>query len=203
MRILRWSPVLALLLCGCGQTSPGVKLSPAPAPKGLDDLMVQLRKSDQARRGELVIKFDKDGRPEIPDIKPVNLNEGTVEANGQKVAIYLPSQGPYRLENTGGENKYENNATVLSIDNDGDRQLPDHEKWSVDQPVRIGDSMFAVKEIAPDGGWLRLARSTEALEGAVVGRPSPDFTYKVAGGQRVSLKDYRGKWLILDVWSMT
>lgn len=36
-----------------------------------------------------------------------------------------------------------------------------------------------------------------------VGKPCPEFSYKDMNGKTVSLSDYKGKALLLDVWSMT
>jgi peroxiredoxin len=49
-------------------------------------------------------------------------------------------------------------------------------------------------------GWCPLAAGAAELPGPVTGRPAPPFTLTTTGGKRVSLADYRGKTLVINVW---
>jgi cytochrome c biogenesis protein CcmG, thiol:disulfide interchange protein DsbE len=49
-------------------------------------------------------------------------------------------------------------------------------------------------------GWCPLPAGAAELPGPVVGRPAPPFTLTTTGGKHVSLADYRGKTLVVNVW---
>ena len=49
-------------------------------------------------------------------------------------------------------------------------------------------------------GLCPLPAGAAELPGPVVGRPAPPFTLTTTGGKHVSLADYRGKTLVINVW---
>jgi hypothetical protein len=197
--------VIALGLCGCISQQPvaGGSLSSkvAPTPKE-DELLVKLAPANIQRRGQFKIQYDSNGNPKFEEPKMESLVKGEVTVGSEKVAVYLPANGPYALTSE-KSHSFENTSTPLSIDSDNNGELSEAEEWFASMPIRLGDQMFDVKEIDPGAQWMLLARSSMPLGGVVLGKPCPNFEFKTMDGKSVSLADYKGKALLLDVWSMT
>jgi len=131
------------------------------------------------------------------------VKRGTVEVDGQKYNLYLPKAKSYSTTNSKADDPIENTSTLISVDHNGDGRLTDDEGWFADLPLRLGDKMFDITEIAADGSQLVLQPSKSPLRGAIVGRICPPFSFKTADGQEVSRESLAGKPLILDIWSIT
>ena len=130
--------------------------------------------------------------------------KGVLEVDGQKFNIYLPESKVYRVANPSKtEDAFSNKSTLISIDGNNDGKLTDDESWFASLPIRVGDQMFEVLEIAKDGSSMSVQRSAAKLQGASIGRKCPDFTFETMDGQKTELKDFSGKVLILDIWSVT
>ncbi|HEY9772229.1 MAG TPA: hypothetical protein V6C81_00310 [Planktothrix sp.] len=130
------------------------------------------------------------------------LVHGTTKVGPETVNFYLPAQGPYSLASS-KPNSFANDSTSIMVDANGDGQFDAPERWYASSPVRLGDRMFSVKQIDPGGKWIEFADSSAKLSGLVIGKPCPDFRFFTTDGTRVSLADYKGKALLLDIWSMT
>jgi len=132
------------------------------------------------------------------------VKRGTADVAGQKHVFYLPKAKAYTVENTGpADSGFENTSTTIYVDHDGDGRLTEVEGWSANLPLRLGDAMFDVTEIAADGSRLALKPSKAPLRGVIVGRGCPPFAFKTADGQEVSRESLAGKAFVLDVWSIT
>jgi hypothetical protein len=132
------------------------------------------------------------------------VKRGTVEVGGQKYALYLPKAKSYSTKNTKkSDSGFENTSTLLYVDHNGDGRLTEDEGWFTNLPVRLGDKMFDVTEIAADGSRVVLRPSKAPLRGVIVGRKCPDFSFKTAGGKEVSRDRLAGKPFLLDIWSIT
>jgi hypothetical protein len=190
---------------GCQQTIVGAAKpsSKPPSNLGPGEQNVVLTSSGKSRRGTFHIEFDKDGQPKFEEPKDVSLLAGTVTVDSKTFRLYIPNTGPYRVKNSGGASHLENNSTIITVDSNGDDVLDRSENWFADRPVRLGNQMFEVKSIASDGSWLQLSTTKKPLGGVVVGWPAPNFSFKTMEGKTVSLSAYKGKALLLDVWSMT
>jgi hypothetical protein len=132
------------------------------------------------------------------------VKRGTVEVDGLKYTLYLPRAKSYSTKNTKpNDNDFENTSTLLSIDRKGDGQLTDKDGWFANMPLRLGDKMFDVTEIAADGSRIVLRPSKSPLRGVIVGRTCPPFAFKTADGKEISSKSLAGKSFLLDIWSVT
>lgn len=135
------------------------------------------------------------------------VRKATLHDAGRDVTLYLPelaAGAAYRRENRGDDSTaLENQSTLLSIDDDGDGVLTEREGWHASLPLRIGDAMFDVVDLAADGSRMRLARSAAPLSGIVLGRRVPEFEFKTADGQAFSNASLAGKPFVLDLWSIT
>ena len=63
--------------------------------------------------------------------------------------------------------------------------------------------MFEVTALSPDGEWIDVRPSAARLRGAIVGREVPPFGWASMSGELITNASYRGKFLLLDVWSPT
>ena len=165
-----------------------LRLEPAtadrPAPfTGMSDLLATIARGP--RREKLV--------------RRATFRDGT-----RDVSIWLPAAERYTTANLGADSTaFENQSTLLSIDDDGDGVLTERESWHANLPLRIGDSMWDIVELAPDGERMVLERSKVPLSGIVIGRRVPEFEFRTAEGQVFSHASLEGKPFVLDLWSIT
>ncbi len=132
------------------------------------------------------------------------VKRGAVPVDGQDYALYLPKAESYTTENTeSGDSDFENTSTLISVDHNGDGKLTDDEGWFANLPLRLGEKMFDVAEIAEGGSRIVLKPSKSPLRGVIVGRVCPPFSFETPDGDEVSDKTLAGKAFILDIWSFT
>jgi len=137
-------------------------------------------------------------------VKEKLVKRGVVEVAGEKFTLYLPKAKSYSVQNPGKKDHiYENISTRLAIDQNGDAKLTELDNWFANLPLRLGDRMFDVVEIAADGGRIVLRPSKSPLHGVIVGRTCPPFALKTADGKTVSREGFAGKAFLLDIWSIT
>jgi hypothetical protein len=157
------------------------------------------------RPARIDIKIDKKGNPSFnqkPDFQLVW--KGSVTVDREAFDIYLPKADSYRLKNTANDDgDLYNTSTLISIDSNHDGRLTEDEGWFANLPIRIGDKMFEATRIAANGSTVDLKPSGKPLSGIVVGRKVPPFAYKTRDGQTVTQDTYKGKAVLLDVWSVT
>ncbi len=65
--------------------------------------------------------------------------------------------------------------------------------------IPIGNVLYALSDIAADGSWIELKKSS--LRPAVLGRPAPDMPMVDTSGKAFRISDYRGKALLLNFWT--
>ena len=132
------------------------------------------------------------------------VKRGTVEVDRRKYTLYLARAKSYSTKNTGpSHSDNDNTSTLISVDQNGDGMLTENDGWFANLPLRLGDWMFDVAEIAADGNRIVLKPSMSSLRGVVVGRTCPPFSLKTAEGKEVSRESLAGKPYLLDVWSIT
>jgi hypothetical protein len=132
------------------------------------------------------------------------VKRGTVTLDGKNYTLYLPKAKAYSIKNSKPKDgDFENTSTLISVDPNGDGRLTAAEGWFANLPVRLGDSMFDVTEIAADGSRIVLKPSKAPLRGVIVGRSCPPFSFKTADGKEVSRDRLAGKPFLLDIWSIT
>lgn len=186
-----------------------VMLLPAVGlPAGAGDggtITIPMKPGKASRPGHISVTIGKDQKPVITPATDTSLTrQGEIKVDGETFRLYLPAAKAYSTRNTGtGDGQFENTSTLLSIDADHDGRLTEEEGWFVSLPVRVGDRMFEVARIAPDGSALTLKPSSAPLSGVIVGRRCPPFSYKTRDGKTFTQDTYRGKALLLDVWSVT
>jgi hypothetical protein len=140
------------------------------------------------------------GRPSEEEL----VKRGTVQVDGRKYTLYLPRARSYSTKNTGpSDSDFDNTSTLISVDQAGDGRLTERDSWFANLPLRLGDRMFDVAEIAADGSRVVLKPSKAPLRGAIVGRTCPPFSFKTADGMEVSRDRLAGKPFLLDIWSTT
>jgi len=129
----------------------------------------------------------------------------SIEVDGQKIDIYLPKADKYTIENTGlGNTTVSNTATYISIDQNRNGKLEDHEAMATNLPIRILDSMYEVTGIADDASSISLVKSDGPLFGTVLNRKCPEFSFQTVDGDRtISDKSILGKVTLLDIWAVT
>jgi hypothetical protein len=165
--------------------------SGGPAGAGQDDLTVQMEPYQGKRPGlffqEKLVK------------------RGSVTMAGKKYTLYLPAAKTYSLKNSPGKRDhiFENTSTRLAVDQNGDGKLTETDSWFANLPIRLGDKMFDVTEIAADGSRIVLKPSRSPLSGVVIGRTCPPFSFKTADGKTISRDSLAGKAFLLDIWSIT
>ena len=77
------------------------------------------------------------------------VKRGTVEVDGQKYTLYLPKAKSYAIKNTKpSDSGMANTSTVVYVDQKGDGRLTDTDGWFANLPLRLGDTMFDIVEIA-------------------------------------------------------
>jgi hypothetical protein len=131
------------------------------------------------------------------------VKRGAVDVDGQRYHVYLPKAKSYTMKNQAKPGSDEDTSTLVSIDLDQDGQLTEQEGRYASQPVRIGDRMYAIQEIAESGSRLVLKPSTAPLRGLIKGRQCPPFKLAASDGKEISLRTLKGKTFLLDIWSVT
>jgi len=194
-----------------GKKEVPTQVAPTQAPQpGKGEFVVKLEPTSVMRRAAFPVHPPSEGLfgiiGDILDVSELDKKEelvkGSIEVGKEKPSFFLPKSGPYSLS-TKSNHWFENTSTKISVDTNNDDQLERSEDWWSSLPIRLGDRMFDVKAIDPGGTWILLAKSSAPLAGLVVGKSCLPFTFTTTDGKSVSLGDYKGKWLLLDVWSFT
>jgi hypothetical protein len=174
-----------------------------PMPKAAkDEVVAALEPAAVTRPGKFKMKFGSNGLPIFEEPKEESLVRGVMDSGNEKISFYLPASGPYKLT-TAEQHWTDNESTIISVDANNDGDFSDDDNWYTSLPIRMGDTMYVVKEIDPAGKWIRFLKTNAPATGMVVGKPCPDFKLTTIDKKTVTLADYKGKALLLDVWSMT
>lgn len=146
----------------------------------------------------------KEPKPITPSQNEAYKLATKVNVDGQWIGVYLPKQGPYTILNSGrGSWERTNTSTKIWVDQNNNGQVDDCEARRSSLPLRIGDTMYEVASIAPDGSSVKLAPSKSRLESIVIGRKAPVFVFTDIRGEEVSNMESAGRWLVLHVLSYT
>jgi hypothetical protein len=202
---------LALMLLPCAMAAPANAQSkpaepgddPAGKPNSAERFVIEMQPCKAERRGRLKTSMGIiDILKGIPNDDLVR--KGDFVVDGRTFTFYLPKADAYPIKNTGKySTHHDNTSTLISIDANGDGQLSDDEGWYASLPVRVGDAMFKIAAIPPDGSRIELRRSKSPLRGVVVGWKCPPFSFKAQDGRKITLDDYQGKAFLIDIWSVT
>jgi hypothetical protein len=132
------------------------------------------------------------------------LNQGELTVDGETFALYLPRGKTCTIKNTGkNDSVFENKSTAITVAPKDEKKLTPAQNWFANLPLRVGDKMFTVVDLAADGSKIVLNPSNEPLRGVIVGRRCPDFAFETSDGKKVSRDGYKGKAFLLDIWSVT
>jgi hypothetical protein len=187
-----------------GATAIPSKDSPKSEALSPGDITIPMEDCKASRPGKItsgtgILSLLFSGPPKDKLVK-----RGTVQVDGHDYTLYLPKADAYSIENSGpGDSDLENTSTVISVDHDGDGKLTEEEGWFANLPLRLGEKMFDVAEIAEDGSRIVLRPSTSPLRGVIVGQVCPPFSFETADGEEVGLETLRGKPFFVDIWSIT
>jgi len=130
--------------------------------------------------------------------------KGQLTVGSESFDFYLPNSDEYSLKNTGtGKTRFENTATYMSIDHNRDGQLVDSEAIAMNGPIRFADSMFRVSHIDRESKKITFQQVDAPIEGAIVGRKCPPFSYTTTEGDTITDKSILGKVTVLDIWAVT
>lgn len=186
------------------QAAPLTGGAPAVASDQPDEMTIVMEACKASRPGKFtgdtgLWTFIVSGTPKDKLVK-----RGTVSIDGQDYTLYLPKAASYSTTNSGAnDSDLENTSTVISVDQNADGKLTADESWFANLPLRLGERMFDVAEIAEDGSQMILRPSKSPLRGVIVGRTCPPFSFGTADGGDVSLEKMAGKAFLLDIWSVT
>ena len=204
MRQHRFLLLLLLLPAVPGRALPDGGRTEEPAPKEAASLTVVMEDC-KASRPAKITSFGDAVRLAIGSQRREDLvKRGTVHADGQKYTLYLPKAESWSRKNTGPSDcDDDNTSTLISIDQNGDGKMTEYDGWFANLPLRLGDKMFDVAELAADGSRIVLKPSKSQLRGVIVGRTCPPFSFQTADGKVISRDGLAGKAFLLDIWSVT
>ncbi|HEY9760736.1 MAG TPA: hypothetical protein V6C97_36605 [Oculatellaceae cyanobacterium] len=198
-----FSCMLALGGCAFDSKAKRVMLpSTAPPTASESEILVSLKPTEKTRYGRLQVHLNANGNPSFEDPGEEELMRGDVKVGNEQMTFYVPKYGPHPLTSK-DNHSFENTSTLLSVDSNHNGKIDHAEDWWTSRPIRLGEQMFDVKAIDPGTSWILLSKSQAKLAGAVKGKRCPSFQFFATNGKMVSLADYKGKVLLLDVWSMT
>ena len=190
------------------------------APNGCSDqlsddqttpIILKMEDSKASRRGKLQLTEEDLKDPQKLSARLLKgwpkedlFKRGVLEVDGHKYSLYLPQAKAYSVKNTKPSDvDSENTSTLISVDQNGDGLITDADGWFANLPLRLGDKMYDVTEIAADASRIVLKPSKSPLRGVIVGRTCPPFSFKTADGKAVSREGLASKPFILDIWSIT
>jgi hypothetical protein len=188
-------------------TDPHDALPPIGPPRAqLDNHLI--RREDNPGERCAVVPPNDDARQVLRLLlfgppKDQLVKRGTVDVDRQTYHLYLPNAKSYTIKNKAKPGTDEDTSTLISIDLDQDGQLTEQESWYASQPVRIGDRIFDVQDIAESGERIVFKLSTAPLRGLINGRQCPPFKFATSDGKEISLGALKGKAFLLDIWSVT
>ncbi len=102
---------------------------------------------------------------------------------------------------------YNDDVDLYVVDVDGDGVLHGepggHELFALTEPFTVGDRSFKLADVAPDGSSVALVPTAYVPPKVplYIGAPAPEFSFVDLKGREVSLKELRGKVVLLDFWA--
>jgi hypothetical protein len=196
--------VLLLLSPVPGGAPPNGGRAEKPTPEEAAAITVVMEDCKAARPGKITHAVDALRMLIAGPSQDELVKRGTVQVDRHKYTLYLPKAKSYSIKNTGPSDcDFDNTSTLISVDQNGDGRLTENDGWFANLPLRLGDKMFDVAEIATDGSRIVLKPSKSSLRGVIVGRICPPFSFKTADGKEVNRDNLAGKPFLLDIWSIT
>ena len=196
--------LLLLLPALPGSALPGEGRAEKPTPKEAAAITVVMEDCKAGRPAKITtvasaFRMLVAGPPRDELVK-----RGTAQVDRQKYTLYLPKARSWSMKNTGPSDcDDDNTSTLISVDQNGDGRMTENDGWFSNLPLRLGDKMFDVAELAADGSRIVLKPSKSQLRGVIVGRTCPPFSFQTADGKVISRDRLAGKAFLLDIWSVT
>ena len=196
--------VFLLLPAVPGSALPGEGRADKPAPEEGAAVTVAMEDCKAARPAKITNVAGALKRLIAGPPKDELVKRGTVQVDRRKYTLYLAKAESYSTNNTGPSDcDFDNTSTLISVDQNGDSRPTENDGWFANLPLRLGDKMFDVAEIAADGRRIVLKPSKSPLRGVILGRTCPPFSFETADGGEVSRETLAGRAFILDIWSFT
>jgi len=126
---------------------------------------------------------------------------GMATFSGKEYKISLTT-----LNNTGVFSNISDDAIVVDLNQDGKLETNPTSKefFEINKPFNIGGESYRVKRVSVLGDWIEFEVSKEKVGPKMLiaeGYPAPDFTQNNLDGKPISLKNYKGKVVLLDFWA--
>lgn len=137
----------------------------------------------------------------------IDFRVGSIQLGGQTYRVGL-TRGP------GDAAFLDRRGINVFIDLDGDGQFTMQtgvdsagvffitESFAATEPFVVGDVVYEVGHITPDGMELVLQPSAKS-EALAIGMTMPDFTVETLDGEPMRLSDFRGRLVVINWWSIT
>jgi hypothetical protein len=200
----RFLMLLLLLPAVPGSARPGEEGAAQTLPKDEAAITVVMEDITASRPGKITNVADAFRQLVAGPPKDDLVKRGTVKVDGQKFVLYLPRAKSYSTKNTGASDcDHDNTSTLISVDQNGDGRLTVYDGWFANLPLRLGDKMFDVAELAADGRRMVLKPSKSSVRGVIIGGTCPPFSFKTKDGKEISRESLAGKPFLLDIWSIT
>ncbi|MCU0864440.1 MAG: hypothetical protein MUC36_11640 [Planctomycetes bacterium] len=132
------------------------------------------------------------------------VRKGSLSVGAETFDLYLPKEKGGWSHKARPERKgslVTLTSTWLAVDQDHDGKIAVDESYFAELPLRIGDSMFDVVDIAADGSTMSLRRREGPLAGAVVGRKAAAFEWTATDGRQLTNANYENRVLVIDCWA--
>lgn len=135
---------------------------------------------------------------------PKLVRKGTVAVDGTAFDLFLPLEKGAYSHRPRPERKavlVTLTSTWLSVDQNHDGKIDVDESYFAELPLRIGDAMFDVVDIAADGSTISLRRREGPPTGAVLGRKAAAFEWTATDGRKLTNASYENRVLVIDCWA--
>ncbi len=132
------------------------------------------------------------------------VKKGAVQVDGTAFDLYLPREKNGYSHVPRPEQKavlVTLTSTWLAVDQDRDGKIALEESYFAELPLRIGDAMFDVVDIAKDGSSITLRRREGPLAGAVMGRKAAAFEWTAEDGRKLTNRSFENRVLVIDCWA--
>jgi thiol-disulfide isomerase/thioredoxin len=188
---------------------PPLKLSSYPPVGGARSFLVDLRWTARDDSQEYPIEWKlrvvlepATGDQSVPTarVQRVFAMVGRVDLEGDSHRAFLfdgNGDGLYRKDFFDGLFVDLNNDLRFEVDPMSPEFAP------LAAPFQMGRGIYEVASVDPEGKGVVLRRlaGAEAMAPLRVGQPAPDFSFRDTEGRDINLRDYRGRYVLVNFWA--